>query len=148
MTTIFELIRRDHEAIRRLLRETVEAPSSEGTVACLGRLARAVRIHDEAEHGSLYSALLSRENGEELGTRGAEAHRRVEQALDDVIATPAGTVEHDVRLQELKNQLEHHFHWEQERLFPAAHFLFGAQTLNRLADVYEHAREEAGRLAA
>lgn len=148
MATIFELIRRDHDTIRRLLREAQDAPSDEGTIECQGRLARAIRIHDEAEHSSLYSALLARERGEELGTEAAEAHRHVEQALDDLIATRAGTVEHGVRLQELRNQMEHHFNWEQERLFPAAHFLFGAPTLNHLAELYVRARDEARHLAA
>lgn len=148
MATIFELIRRDHDSIRRLFREAREAPSDQGTVACQGRLARAIRVHDEAEHGSLYSALLARERGEDLGTEGAEAHRHIEVALDDLIATRPGTVEHGVRLQELRNQMEHHFQWEQERLFPAAHFLFGPQTLEQLGEIYRRARQDARRLAA
>ncbi|HJL14260.1 MAG TPA: hypothetical protein RMH99_01320 [Sandaracinaceae bacterium LLY-WYZ-13_1] len=148
MGNIFEHIRRDHETIRSMLKATCEAESEEGRVARQGEMMRALRVHDDAEHSSLYSALLGTQRGEELGTEAAEAHRRIEQALDDLIATPPGDIAHRVRLRDLKNRVELHFDWEQAQLFPAAHFLLSPRTMRALGDIYLRAKRDAETIAA
>ena len=148
MTTIFEKIRRDHDALRRAIREATEAIDPAGKVATLGRLTRALRIHDDAERSSIYTALLSHERGRELGTEASEMHRTLEVMVSDLVAMTPDTPDRDICVQELAQTLEHHFRWEQERLFPAAHFLFGASTQQRLGEIYDEAKRRAHDVAA
>lgn len=148
MTTIFETIRRDHERLRRAIREAKEARNPDDKVASLGRMTRALRIHDDAERSSIYTALLSHERGRELGREATDKHHEIERLMSDLVAMPPESPDRDICLQELAQCLEHHFRWEQERLFPAAHFLFSAQTQQRLARIYEQAKRHAHDVAA
>lgn len=148
MTTIFEKIRRDHETLRRAIREATGATDATSKVATLGRLTRALRVHDDAERSSIYTALLSHERGRELGAEASEMHRSLEVMMSDLVAMPPDSPDRDICLQELAQSLEHHFRWEQERLFPAAHFLFGASAQRRLGEIYDEAKRNALGVAA
>lgn len=127
--SIFELLRKDHEALLRAcrdLRAHVDDPGFEERAA---PFMSELRRHERAEAKVLSRPLLLRVPEGVIGDALQRQHLELDRAIDE-LALAQGTRARRDALDEMIVRLSSHFEYEQDRVFPATSYLF-AQSVQR-----------------
>ena len=133
-----ELLKQDHETVRRLFAELRSTPkqSVDQRSLLLESIARELAVHSAIEEEIFYPAykqVVGEGEKEALYFEALEEHRAVSDlVLPDLLATDPGTDRFSGRAKVLKEMIEHHAREEETDMFPVAEQLLGAETLERL----------------
>lgn len=150
---VFAPLCAEHDLVRCLLRafslaEASPLPQPRVRQRALGQLQRFVRIHDRAEHTTVYAALLAQPRTRRLAQIAIEEHHALDAALSDLAEAVAAGAEREIgeRMGRYRDLLTVHLLREENELFPLAYQVLGAERSLRMVQRFRDVRQAAQRL--
>lgn len=139
MTTIFELLKQDHDDARTILLDALAAAESSGARDLVLELATMLQAHSRAEETVFYAGLKSTsEEGKDDANEGTVEHHVVDMMLAEIKNTIGRDKDMDrARLQVLMELLEHHIDEEENEMFELARDQLDDQTLSTMAERFQ-----------
>jgi len=138
---LFQLIRHDHQKAKRLFERLAETASgTQSRPRLFAELKHELELHAEIEEKYFYPALQGHEEAKDLIQEALEEHGDVKEAL---VALDHGDNESDDwadRLDELREDVEHHVEEEENEIFPLAQKLLDPARLGRIAEQIDKAK--------
>jgi hemerythrin superfamily protein len=138
---LFQLIRHDHQKAKRLFERLAEtAGGTQSRPRLFAELKHELELHAEVEEKYFYPALRGHDEAKDLIQEALEEHGDVKEAL---VALDHGDNESDGwadRLDELREDVEHHVEEEEGEIFPLAQKLLDPTQLSTIADEIERAK--------
>lgn len=138
---LFQLIRHDHQKARRLFERLAEtAGGTQSRPRLFAELKHELELHAEVEEKYFYPALQGHEEAKDLIREALEEHGDAKEAL---VALDHGDNESDSwaeRLDELREDVEHHVEEEETEIFPLAQKLLDPTQLGAIAAEIERAK--------
>lgn len=137
MMNAIELLKQDHEKVKKLLEEISDTTERafKKRAELLSKIAMELEVHTTLEEEDFYPAFKAAGAKEELKMfhEAKEEHRAVEAlVLPDLLDTDPGTVEFSGRIKVLKELLEQHIEEEEEEMFKTAQEIMSAEQLSTL----------------
>ena len=138
---LFQLIRLDHQKAKRLFERLAEtAGGTQSRPRLFAELKHELELHAAVEEKYFYPALQGHEEARDLIQEALEEHGDVKEAL---VALDHGDNESDDwadRLDELREDVEHHVEEEENEIFPLAQKLLDPMQLGRIAEEIDRAK--------
>jgi hemerythrin superfamily protein len=138
---LFQLIRHDHQKAKRLFERLAEtAGGTQSRPRLFAELKHELELHAEVEEKYFYPALHGHDEAKDLIQEALEEHGDVKEAL---VALDHGDNESDGwadRLEELREDVEHHVEEEENKIFPLAQKLLDPRQLDSIADEIDRAK--------
>jgi iron-sulfur cluster repair protein YtfE (RIC family) len=138
---LFQLIRQDHQKAKRLFERLAETASgTQSRPHIFAELKRELELHAEVEERYFYPALQRHDEARDLIEEALEEHGDVKEAL---VALDHGDNESEDwsdRLDELREDVEHHVEEEETEIFPLAQKLLDPAQLSTIASDIEKAK--------
>lgn len=138
---LFQLIRHDHQKAKRLFERLAEtAGGTQSRPRLFAELKHELELHAEVEEKYFYPALQGHDEAKDLIREALEEHSDVKEAL---AALDQGDNESDSwadRLDELREDVEHHVEEEETEIFPLAQKLLDPAQLSTIADEIDKAK--------
>lgn len=138
-----ELIKSDHERMRALLEEALDAREPQDRVEMLHSIRTELTAHEQMEEEVFYPALRAHGEAAQAVLESLEAHQVVEMLLDDLLDLPEESDEWHARLKELQEAAEQHMAEEEEKVFAKAREVFSAEELDQLGVRMEETKAAA-----
>ena len=132
MEKLFQLLESDHERITELLSEILTETDADLLDDLFEQFLEELERHMEREEEHLYPDLEKNEATMTLVQEAYEEHDRARQLVDDLSELPPGNSRWRTLLQELNEQVGHHIHFEEHRIFPRLHSLFTPERLDEV----------------
>jgi len=146
MPNAITMLKADHAAVKRLLRELTE--TTERAVKERERLVseieRELKTHAQIEEEVFYPAFKAAAKDTEaldLFYEAAEEHHVVDMILPALKAANPKSHEFGAKAKVLKDLVEHHAMEEEKEMFPEARKLFSDQQLRELGDLMQTRRD-------
>ncbi|MBD9677788.1 hemerythrin domain-containing protein [Pseudomonas sp. PDM18] len=142
-----ELLKHDHEVVKKLLGELSE--TTERAVKKRPELLRRIELelaqHTSIEEEIFYPALkqVGEKDDAKMYFEAKEEHRTVDAlVLPDLKKTRPDSIEFAGRVKVLKELLEHHIEEEEQEMFPRAAELLDHPTLDRLGAAMQQMKKD------
>jgi hypothetical protein len=143
MSTIFDELRLEHDAHRRMLDELAKTSGDTPERRELWRNARdELKAHARAEERAFYARLIAVSTSQKRATHSIEEHEQMNDLMDEVD-------EHDFdspgwlpTLKKLRDQVVHHEDEEETSVFPVAGKVLSAKEKQAMADEFRAAKKE------
>jgi len=142
MPNAITMLKSDHAAVKRLLRE-LEETTARGTKVrerLVGDIERELKIHSQLEEELFYPTfkkMAEDSEAEDLFYEATEEHHVVDMVLPELKATSAKAPEFAAKSKVLKELIEHHVREEEGEMFPQARRLMTDEQLRELGDAME-----------
>lgn len=118
---IFDALKMDHKKHRNLLQRLgVTRGKSRERAALFKEFTLEAKGHAAAEEQALYSTLLRKPPTTDQGRHSVAEHKKIEDLLNALAATPMATGAWLTRFRELRHEYLHHLDEEEKEIFPAA----------------------------
>jgi hemerythrin superfamily protein len=136
-----ELLKEDHREALDLIEqlENIEGSldAEEGEIEfapteLFNQLKSALTLHTQVEEQVFYPAMREFEETRDVIAEALEEHQTVDQILEDMSMLSPNDGDFQDRLEELKENLEHHIGEEEDEMFPKAEELCGEKRLNEM----------------
>lgn len=136
-----DLLKEDHREALELIEQLENIEGSldedEGGVEfapteLFTQLKSALTLHTQAEEQVFYPAMREFEETRELIVEAIEEHQTVDQILEEMSMLSPNDDDFQDRLEELKENLEHHMSEEEDEMFPKAEELCGQKRLDEM----------------
>jgi hemerythrin superfamily protein len=136
-----ELLKEDHREALDLIEQlenidgSLDAEEAEIEFApteLFNQLKSALTLHTQVEEQVFYPAMREFEETRDLIAEALEEHQTVDQILEDMSMMSPNDGDFQDRLEELKENLEHHMGEEEDEMFPKAEELCGEKRLNEM----------------
>lgn len=143
---VFAPLCADHDVKRCLLRAFSISNASGARQRALERLQRFVRMHDRAEHTTVYGALLANARTRALAQQAIDEHHGLDAKLSDLAEATSRGAEHAIqeRLGAYRSLLTVHLLREEQELFPHAYRALGPERCRRIVRRFQDVRAAAG----
>jgi len=142
MPNAITMLKSDHAAVKRLLRE-LEETTARGTKVrerLVSDIERELKIHSQLEEELFYPTfkkMAEDSEAEDLFYEATEEHHVVDMVLPELKATSAKAPEFAAKSKVLKELIEHHVREEEGEMFPQARRLMTDEQLRELGDAME-----------
>ncbi len=137
MAKIFDLLKKDHDKHRKLLKQIAETQGdSEDRRELFTQFREEVTAHAAAEEESLYAEMLARPELQEDGRHSVAEHKELDDLLAELADTDMSSPGWLQKFKTLRHEYEHHIEEEEEDMFPAADEEFEEACEERLGDRY------------
>lgn len=136
---ITELLREDHREVESLISQL----EGGGDHETFGKIKNALKMHTKIEEEILYPAMEDFDETEELVDESYQEHDEVDQLLMEMSGTEPQSEEFQDLLAQLKESIEHHVEEEENKMFPNAESLLGAETLEEMGNKAEQMKNES-----
>ncbi|MEC9281837.1 MAG: hemerythrin domain-containing protein [Bdellovibrionota bacterium] len=144
MQTIFQVLHRDHDVQRELLRNLSNTHGDSETRRSLWEiLKQELRSHDKFEERYFYSALLFDDEVQKLSRHSIAEHKKIEDHIKKIEETEFSSPGWLVHLKNLKSLVEHHLDEEESEIFPVAGQVLERAEKNMLARKYKFEMEDS-----
>ena len=147
MPNAIELLKADHDKVRKLLGQLTE--TSSGSVKTreklLEQIEKELTVHTQLEEEIFYPAFKDTDGqkNKEMYFESKEEHRAVEAlVLPDLKNTKPDSNEFSGRAKVLKELVEHHAKEEEQNMFPQAKKCFSEAELKELGEKIEQRKKE------
>lgn len=145
MPNAVTMLKADHAAVKRLLRELTEtgdrAVKQRENLAA--RIERELKMHAQLEEEIFYPAFKAAAKGteaEDLFFEASEEHHLVDIVLPALMSANPKSHEFAAKAKVLKDLIEHHVKEEEGQMFPHARALFDDDQLRELGEMMEERR--------
>lgn len=117
---IFARLKEDHDKHRALFDRLLAAASGggNGRDTLFVELTKELKSHAAAEEQALYSSMLRKPPTTSDTRHSVAEHHEIEEMLNDLAATDAGSDEWTTKLKQLDHRYRHHINEEEEEHFP------------------------------
>jgi hemerythrin superfamily protein len=145
MPNAITMLKADHAAVKRLLRELTETGSRavRQRENLISRIERELKMHAQLEEEIFYpafKALSAGSEAEDLFYEASEEHHLVDIVLPALMAANPRSHEFEAKAKVLKDLVEHHIKEEEGQMFAQARSLFEDDQLRELGDMMEERR--------
>jgi iron-sulfur cluster repair protein YtfE (RIC family) len=131
---LYQLIKQDHQKVRRLFERLAEADSGTPSQARLfAELKRELELHTTAEEKYFYPALQQYDEARDLIEEAIEEHGDVKATLEELDRSDKEDERWTEELSELQQDVEHHVEEEENTIFPIAAELLDAEQADAIA---------------
>ena len=121
MATIYEVIKRDHEDHRDVLKKLdATQGDSEERRALYAKMKEEVEAHTSAEEQTFYATLMSYEEGREKARHSVSEHKEAADMLEELDGMEFSSPGWLTKFRSLKDELEHHMDEEEKEIFARA----------------------------
>ena len=148
MPNAITMLKSDHAAVKRLLRELDE--TTERAVKERERLVeeieREIKMHAQIEEEVFYPAFLAateKTDAEDMFYEAAEEHHVVDMVLPALCSANPKSHEFSAKAKVLKDLIEHHIQEEEGEMFVKARQLFSDEQLRELGDLMQTRKDAA-----
>jgi hemerythrin superfamily protein len=131
VANIIDLLKKDHENVKKLLNETIEKRDT----SKYPQIQKALRIHMEGEENLLYPK--TRKQATDLTLEAYEEHDLVKKELRDIDNLNINDEHWMPKMKVVKDLVEHHVEEEEEEYFPKSEEILGSKQLDQLGQKYE-----------
>lgn len=147
MPNAIELLKQDHDNVRKLLKELADTTNRAGKKRreLLSKIQKELEIHTQIEEEIFYSAFRKADEKKhgELYYEALEEHRIVEKmVVPDAQNAEVGSDEFGACAKVLKELVEHHAKDEEEEMFPMAQEALSVAQLEELGKRMEARKKE------
>lgn len=147
MPNAIELLKADHDAVRKLLSQLTETStgSAKTREKLLTQIEKELTLHNRVEEEIFYPAFRDADGSKhkEMYFESKEEHRAVEAlVLPDLKKTKPNSDEFSGRAKVLKELVEHHAEDEEQRMFSQAKECFSESELKELGEKIEKRKKE------
>lgn len=133
-----QLLKKDHDEVKALLKQLVELKGDDidEKRRLSQRIIRELMVHERIEEDLFYPAYkqAADEKGKDLIAESKEEHHVVDTIMDELETVDLEAREFDAKMKVLKENVEHHIQEEEEKMFPKARELLGAEKLTSLGE--------------
>ena len=140
-----ELLKMDHDAIKKLLRDLED--TTERAVKTrqdgFGRLKHTLTVHEQMEEAILYPALKQHAETKDIVLEAYEEHDVVDKVLGDLEATPFDDETWHPKLTVMSENLHHHIEEEEDEMFGQARQMFDEDVLEQLGAQMQEIKTQA-----
>jgi hemerythrin-like domain-containing protein len=143
---IFDALLKSHEVQRGIcarLMAAIGEPDARARI--LLELKAELAAHETAEERMFYVPLLEHDETVEAARHGIAEHHEMDEMVEDLEASEAGSPEWIETLGKLVHRIEHHLDEEEQKWFPQAREVLSRQEQKELGQPY---RDEHDRLKA
>ena len=131
---LYQLIKQDHQKVRRLFERLADADSGTPSQARLfGELKRELELHATVEEKYFYPALLQYSETKDLIEEALEEHGDVKATLEELDQGDKEDARWAEELSELRQDVEHHVEEEENAIFPLAAELLDREQAEAIA---------------
>lgn len=142
MPNAITMLKSDHAAVKRLLRElsqTTERAIKQREFLC-AQIERELKTHAQLEEEVFYpafKAVTEKTDAQDLFYEAAEEHHVVDMVLPALKAANPKSHEFSAKAKVLKDLVEHHIREEEGQMFPKARQLFSDEQLRELGELMQ-----------
>src|ERR1043165_3694625 len=137
-----DLIKEDHKRLKKMLKETLEAETSQREER-MDHLRTELVAHERMEEEVFYPRLRDEKKTHEPVLEGYEEHHVADVILDELLDVPPETDLWKAKVKVLKENVEHHMDEEEDELFKGARAALDREELNRLGERMERIKRSA-----
>jgi hemerythrin superfamily protein len=142
--TALDLIEDDHDRLKKMFDEALEATDGASRAALLHRIRAELIAHERVEEDIFYPALRSAsEQAKDIVLEGYEEHHVIDVILDEMLDVPEDAENWQAKLKVLHENLEHHIEEEEGEMFTRARKTMSKEQLSALGDEMRRAKEAA-----
>lgn len=143
MSTIFDELRLEHDAHRRMLDELAKTSGDTPERRELWRNVRdELKAHARAEERAFYARLIAVRTSQERATHSIEEHEQINALMDEIDAHDFDSPGWLPALKKLREEVVHHEDEEETSVFPVAGKVLSAKDKQALADEFRAAKQE------
>lgn len=118
---LYQLIRQDHQKVKRLFERLAESDSgSPSQTRLFAELKHELELHTEIEEKHFYPALQRHDEAKDLVEEALEEHGEAKEALEDLDRADKEDASWAEQLTELQEDVESHIEEEETEIFPVA----------------------------
>lgn len=138
MTTIYQLLERDHTKAKQVLREFVRGEGSpESLKKELTQLRLELELHMQYEEKEFYPVYLENIGDKDQVRDAQKEHAEARELMVKLAEGEIGSEAWRHTAEELLKALEHHIKDEEEKMFPKAREVFNSSEAQTMAEHYE-----------
>lgn len=116
----FELLKQDHDRVKRLCDELDEANTLERRRQLFAEIEGEIRLHEECEEKVLYPTLRDHPKLKDIVLEGYQEHHVVDLILGELRNLSPSDETWPAKAKVMHESLEHHIEEEEEKMFPKA----------------------------
>lgn len=140
-STIFAILRRDHDTQRDLLARLADTHGdTDERRELFASLQSEMESHAAAEERSLYAAMMRAEGGQEKARHSVHEHKQMADLLEELADLDPASPAWLPKLRALRTCTEHHLDEEEHEVFQLAGRLLADDDQRSLAPLYEETR--------
>lgn len=139
-TTVFDVLRNDHDEAKKLMNDIADADSNEERSHLFAELKQKLDAHAEAEEAVFYPRLRNEEDTRELILEADTEHKLTKQMLHELERSEVDD-EWVAKFTVLKHMVEHHIREEERQLFPVAKRIIDKDEAQNMAAVVQEEKE-------
>jgi hemerythrin superfamily protein len=139
-----ELIKHDHEEIKKLFKQALDAAEGTERAALLHRIRAELVAHERMEEDVFYPALReASEKARDIVLEGYEEHHVIDTILDELVELPEDAEQWSAKAKVLHENLEHHIEEEEGEMFKRARAALTKAELEDLGRRMRQAKDAA-----
>ena len=116
----FELLKQDHDNVKRLCHELDEANTVERRRQLFAEIEGEIKLHEECEEKVLYPMLRDHPQLKDIVLEGYQEHHVVDVILGELRNLSPSDETWPAKAKVMHESLEHHIEEEEEKMFPKA----------------------------
>jgi hemerythrin-like domain-containing protein len=128
----FELLKQDHDRVKRLCDELDEANTLERRRQLFAEIEGEIKLHEECEEKVLYPTLRNHPRLKDLVLEGYQEHHVVDLILGELRNLSPSDESWPAKVKVMHESLEHHIEEEEEKMFPKARKELSKEQLEEL----------------
>ena len=148
MTTIYTLLKQDHDKHRDLLSQIQDSNNPQEKNELWQRFYHDVKGHAAAEEETFYAKLMSFSEGQPKARHSVAEHKEADDLLEATIALDVSDPQWVSQFKTLKHDYEHHIEEEETEIFPQAKKVFSTPLAEQLGERFASRKPEEIKIAA
>lgn len=143
----FELLLRDHRKVSELFEQIENSSDPAVQETMFSQLKQELIVHTEIEEKYFYPFLIKFLETEELTVDSIEDHQEIKDLLSELDEISPNDDDWENTIRDLIDAIEHHVKLEENELFPKAQNLLNDETLIRLTEELQAAKQKIMQIA-
>lgn len=142
MSTIFEVLRQEHDQHRRLLKQLAETHGdSDERRELFSQLQTELSSHANAEERAFYAVLLSDAGSQPKSSHSIKEHQEIEEALTELAEMDFSSPQWLPKFKQLKHDVEHHESEEEQEVFQVAGKVLSEKQKHELVSTFRKEKQ-------
>ena len=142
----FELLKQDHDNVKRLCDELDEANTTERRRQLFAAIEGEVRLHEECEEKVLYPTLRAHPKLKDIVLEGYQEHHVVDVIMGELRNLDASDETWPAKAKVMHENLEHHIEEEEGEMFPKARKELSKEQIQELGRQMQAIKDQKFRL--
>ena len=143
-TTLFKLIRKDHEKILSVFGKLKNSKGSDSAKrqGLFEKLSKKITSHLKTEESTFYQLLLAKKKAHEKALEGTEEHKIIEMTLKGLEKMGKSEDRWEAKIHVLQGFVEHHFQEEESKIFKSAKKSLSDDEIQNIVKQFEQEKQK------